>query len=152
MPPSAPLSLLRVCTELRAWTTRRFMLLTQDWGELLSPAAEIQKSCLWLPSSGPARPSHCTITVSAGKSTAFSLGFMLDVWTSLPCSDWQHRDAENGHAEPNSCGDWLPSSLQMEVLSFLPWSVESKASPCASHLITQSLENQRGHSWCRFPP
>ena len=118
MPPTAPLSLLRVYTELRARTTQRFMLLKKDVGELLSPAAEIQKTCLWHPSSELARPSCCAITVSAGKSTAFSLGYTLGVWTLLLCSDRQHQDAENRHAQPNCRGDWLPSSVQMEVLSF----------------------------------
>lgn len=62
MPPSAPLPLLGVCTELRARTTQRSMLLKQGLVKLLPPTAEIQKPCLWLPSSGLARPSRCVIT------------------------------------------------------------------------------------------
>lgn len=153
MPPSAPLSLLSVCTELRAQPIQRFMLLKQDLGELLSPAAEIQKTFLWLPSSRPARPSCYMITVSASKPTAFSLDYTLAVWTLLLCSDWQHQDAENRHAEPNYCGDWLPSSVQMEVLSFQTWSVETKASPCASHLSYNNpeLREPKGTGRCWFP-
>lgn len=113
---ASPLSLLRVGTELRAWTTQILMLAKQDLGDLLSPAADIQKICLCLPSSGPVRPPCCVVTVSPGQSVAFSLGSTLGVRAQLPCSHGQHQGRWNRHRQPG--WDGLPAPHTRR--SFLP--------------------------------
>lgn len=154
MPPSAPLSLLRVCTELGPKPHKDLCC----WNKIQVNFCHLQPrsrkpACGFLVQDLPDhRPA---ITLSAGKPTAFSLGYTLDVGIPLLCSAQQHQDAENRHMQPNCCGDWLPSSVQMEGWrSFLLrrdlWRAKQVLVLLTFLIITQSLESQRGQGDADF--